>query len=942
MAAADTIASLVVSLGLDASQFMSGLKQAESDAAGAGNNIVSGLSSIGGGIVLGGIAAATAGIAGMTAFLGDCAAGAAEAESIQAQLNAVLLSTGGAAGMSADDVNNLAASMQALTTYEDDAVVGAENILLTFTGIGKSVFPEATGAVLDMATAMGMDLNSAALMVGKALNSPTQGISALTRNGVVFTDAQKKMIEAMEKAGNVAGAQKIMLEELGREFGGSAAAAANTFSGQLARLKNILGGVGDMIGSALLPGLKAIGNVVLNFVTSDSFMNFVNSIAGGVTYLVGVITDVVNLLSKGMFKDALEAIQKALELVFGPGSRDVIAGFVSFIRKAIQTVSAIVDFLVKAFQDAAPIIKEAWDSIVSWIGDAWDTIKKAATTVVGIIKKEWQEHGATILARIQQAWGDIVSWLSGTWETIKKTASTVVGVIKSEWQEHVTPILAKIQEGWGAIATWLGTTWETIKKEAARIVGLVKSEWNEHAAGILARIQDGWNGIVSWLGTTWETIKKTATTIVDSIKSAWINHVPAILAAIQNGWPIIVTTVSTFAGNVATVVQEKIDFMRSLWEQHGPAIEALARQTYMTISDIIKSQLDSAITGLQGSFSSIEQFWRDHGANVITIVNWAWGGVTTAIVAALALSVSMMGLRALDINRIWQEHGGTIKGITDATWGAIQSVIDYELNVIGIVVDAWASAINSKFATFGDNIKALWSSIWEAVGRKLEETWQWIVKTIEKGIQGIKDVFVANTNAWIELGRGIVNGIREGISNGWQALKDYVAELARGLLQAAKDALNMHSPSGLFRDEVGLNISLGIAEGIMDGIGAIDNAMGAVMNAVDPRSIIPPTGGAWGTGPGIENWGPFAPEYYDRINKSWLPGAGDRSSLGDFLTSAMSSSAQIPEMRKVDIPALSAGGTPKDQTFVFNQFGDVHTEMDREELMYNLARLLKV
>lgn len=56
-------------------------------------------------------------------------------------------------------------------------------MLLTFTRIGKDVFPKAVGPILNVSTAMGTDLNSAALQVGKALNDPAKGINALSRAG---------------------------------------------------------------------------------------------------------------------------------------------------------------------------------------------------------------------------------------------------------------------------------------------------------------------------------------------------------------------------------------------------------------------------------------------------------------------------------------------------------------------------------------------------------------------------------------------------------------------------------------------------------------------------------------------------------------------------------------------------------------------------------------
>ena len=69
-------------------------------------------------------------------------------------------------------------------------------------------------------------------------------------------------------------------------------------------------------------------------------------------------------------------------------------------------------------------------------------------------------------------------------------------------------------------------------------------------------------------------------------------------------------------------------------------------------------------------------------------------------------------------------------------------------------------------------------------------------------------------SGWSGVGSNICNGIANGISSGWSWLKNKVSSLASSLLSAAKSALGIHSPSRLFRDEIGLNIGYGVGEGV--------------------------------------------------------------------------------------------------------------------------------
>lgn len=197
----------------------------------------------------------------------------------EAQLEAVLKSTGGAAGMTSDACKDLAQSLSQVTAYDNDAILAGENLLLTFTRIGSDVFPDATKAMLDMSTAIGQDLKASAIQLGKALNDPMQGLTALQRVGVSFTQEQKNMIQGFLKTNDVASAQKVIIGELSREFGGSATAASKTFGGQLQQMKNQLGDIAAGVGKELMPILSLL-NTMFKKTGADGGSFFSQVLAG--------------------------------------------------------------------------------------------------------------------------------------------------------------------------------------------------------------------------------------------------------------------------------------------------------------------------------------------------------------------------------------------------------------------------------------------------------------------------------------------------------------------------------------------------------------------------------------------------------------------------------------------------------------------------------------
>ena len=173
-------------------------------------------------------------------------------EDAVAKLNQTLKSTKFAAGVSSRELQGLASRMQKLTGIGDETILSMQGVLLTFTQIKGDVFKDATEAILNISVALGQDLQQSAIQVGKALNDPAKGVSALQRVGIQFTDEQKAMIKQLDKTNQTAKAQAIILKELELQFGGTASNVSST-SISLKRLSSAFGDLMESGGGKLAP-----------------------------------------------------------------------------------------------------------------------------------------------------------------------------------------------------------------------------------------------------------------------------------------------------------------------------------------------------------------------------------------------------------------------------------------------------------------------------------------------------------------------------------------------------------------------------------------------------------------------------------------------------------------------------------------------------------------
>lgn len=220
-----------------------------------------------------------------------------ESEEAMAQLEARIKSTGGVAGVGAADIAAFASELQSLTTFEDDAIIKMESLLLSFTNLRGGTIKDATVAILDLSTALGIDLDTAAKQVGKALNDPIKGMASLAKIGIQFNDQQKDMIKGLVETGRVAEAQGIIIKELETLFGGAATAAADTFGGALKQAQNAFGNLLEADGG-LNDGkesLRDLTALLQDPQTVAAAKTLTNTMIEGFTGVAKAITETVNL-----------------------------------------------------------------------------------------------------------------------------------------------------------------------------------------------------------------------------------------------------------------------------------------------------------------------------------------------------------------------------------------------------------------------------------------------------------------------------------------------------------------------------------------------------------------------------------------------------------------------------------------------------------------------
>ena len=183
---------------------------------------------------LAGIATGVALAAVTTAAKASLAAFAAY-ETQMFKLAAITRATGHAAGFTAAELDKMAIQVGRDTLASADGVRDLQAVLLSFGSIQGDVFRRAINASVDLSAVMGQTAASAGKTLAKALEDPINNLSAMTRAGILFSDAEKAKIKELKESNKLLEAQDMILKKLEGNLGGAGA------GGGLAAATDLLG-----------------------------------------------------------------------------------------------------------------------------------------------------------------------------------------------------------------------------------------------------------------------------------------------------------------------------------------------------------------------------------------------------------------------------------------------------------------------------------------------------------------------------------------------------------------------------------------------------------------------------------------------------------------------------------------------------------------------------
>lgn len=728
-----------------------------------------------------------------------------------------------AASLSASGVKEGGELTQVLKTVADTAQISGRSL----TDIGMIFGSVAARGKLqgdDMLQLMSSGI-PVLQMLGKHLNKTSAEVSDMVSDGKI--DFQT-FADAMQEG-----------------LGGAAQSAGTTFTGALANVKAALSRLGETAATPVLNGLRGLSNQAIPLI--DAF--------------TAAVSPTLEKVGAGLQKGLEQAIP-------------TVTAFFDKLGKS-QTVQQFASYLASLKDD----LKELGSSLSGAAGAVWNVIYEPLSELYNQAKGQ--------LPAIADGFKTLLHAVSGLLDYVSAHADSIIPLAKG-----ITALILA-SKGISAVSAGLKTVSGGLKAISATASGVEKTATAAFdmigkisdagsAAGALKQLAGSFN-IVKAAQSAWSAVTKAATAVQLAFSAALdanpfilvIAGVTAVVAALtwfftqtETGkqlwnsfatwfmgiWNQISTACQPALQAIGTFITQTMSQIQQIWQTGWTLITTILQNVWNTIGPIIMTALTAIITGIQTFITTITPLlqagiqniqtifqtattiistvWNGLWNTISTVVQGAWTIITTIINTALTVIQGIIQLALAVVNGNWSAAWSAIQGIASAVWGGIQGVVSAGIGMVSGVVSAACSTIRSVWAALWNGVRSIVSSVWggivgtvsNMVGR---------VGSVVSGIGGTVRSAVSGAGSWlVDAGRNIIQGLINGITGMVGSLYSSITNALSGLVDKAKNALGIHSPSRVFRDEIGVMVGRGMALGIDDSAHVVSRSMDSLVSTM--------------------------------------------------------------------------------------------------------------
>ena len=545
------------------------------------------------------------------------------------------------------------------------------------------------------------------------------------------------------------------------------------------------------IGGALSGGIsatKAFGSGVSTFMSVSKALIGVAKGSQAALLALQAMANTSKIAKAGLIAyNAVVKVGTAIQVAF-----NAVMALNPFILIGVA-IAAVIAVLVLFFTKTK-LGQQIWQGFVSWLSNAWNTLKELASVVWNTIS----EIISSVVEKIKPIWNTIMEFFSNLWNTIVTIATNTW----NSFVEGVAPIIESFKNLWNSLVEFFSVLWEQIIDVATPI----------------------WNVLVIVITTVWEQIKmivQAAITILSSIIQAGLSVIQAVWSAV---WDVIVALLTTIWDQakiiiqtalsvISTIIQTAMSLISTIWNAIWNTIVNIVSTVWNIISTVISTVINVIANIIKAVTAAIKGDWTGVWEAIKSIVSTIWDGIKSVVTTAINGVSTAIRIVLNAIKSIWSAVWNSIKDVTSSVWDGIKSLVSTTLNGISSIISSIMNGIKDVIFSIMDGIRNVFSTGWETITRVTREG-------INRAYKAVKSIAGNMLSAGKDFVMGFVRGIKGAIGSAVKVATD----MAKSAFDAAKRALGINSPSRVMRDKVGKWVPAGLALGIMDNLSDVEKA----------------------------------------------------------------------------------------------------------------------
>ena len=412
-----------------------------------------------------------------------------------------------------------------------------------------------------------------------------------------------------------------------------------------------------------------------------------------------------------------------------------------------------------------------------------DAAKEAATSTqtiegaMGNLQASVVGVGTTILDQFK---GPLTSGISMLAQGISGLSGVFTGLVQT-----IGPILSQI-----------GTTFQTA---FAPIGEMIMTQLLPALQPLMGALQNLANAVMPVIMTAIQTIAPVLATLVSNV--------------IQT-MTVIATAVTPVINNIAALIQAVLPAIQTAFQIWGTYIQGVINAVFPFIQTVIETVMNVINSIITTVLALVQGDWDGVWNGIKNIAQSVWDGIGNIIQAGVDLIKNLID-NALNF----------IKGIFESVWNAIKGTVENVWNGIKSAVSSAINAVSSTISSVLSSIQGFFSNAWNSITNAVSSAWNGITSAVSNGVSSMMNFissipgrimgFFGSAGSWLlSAGRNIIQGLINGITGAIGGAISAVKNAVGGIIDGAKSLLGIHSPSTVFRDEIGGMIPPGLSEGV--------------------------------------------------------------------------------------------------------------------------------